>query len=84
MLPPPLGERGGHPHSCRRELLNDFEKESFNRAQKGVKTLKKFLFFINREQIISVNSSGTLVIQAQSSFLAGDLIKKNYTGPALS
>jgi hypothetical protein len=32
MLPPPLGERGGYPHSCRRGLPNDFEKEGFNRA----------------------------------------------------
>ena len=32
MLLPLLGERGGHPPSCRRELPNDFEKEGLNRS----------------------------------------------------
>jgi hypothetical protein len=31
-LPPPPWERGGHSHSSRREYVNYFEKEYFNKA----------------------------------------------------
>ena len=41
MLPacclPPIEKRGGYPHSCRRELPDNFEKEGFNRAEGGKK-----------------------------------------------
>jgi IS605 OrfB family transposase len=37
-LPPPLGERGGYPHSCRRELPNDGKK----RVSTELKKLKKY------------------------------------------
>jgi hypothetical protein len=44
MLPPPFGERGGYPHSCCRELPNDFEKEGFNRAGNPIKKGKDGVF----------------------------------------
>jgi hypothetical protein len=50
MLPPPLGERGGYPHSCHRELPNDGKKrvstEPYFPKEKGLKNLIFWLFFI--------------------------------------